>query len=143
MWKTLVISIMIILVLTGCQPNELNNSHGNYHSTINKIYNESCNSNQIIVIDVSRNEKITTIQDVAEVKELINNLKRADWQENVEIDIRQPDFHFKRNFYTHNVWINDVTNRLELSIEGKSNYGVLSGKSSKIVFEILKNNSVQ
>ncbi|MGJ9385371.1 hypothetical protein [Salipaludibacillus sp. CF4.18] len=68
---------------------------------------------------------------------LIEALKNADWQENVEVDIGPPDFRFTWNSYNHSVWRNRDYNRIELKIEGQSNYGTLSKNSSEIVYEIL------
>ncbi|MFS0688806.1 hypothetical protein AB1K89_06150 [Sporosarcina sp. 179-K 8C2 HS] len=48
-----------------------------------------------------------------------------------------PDYRFSWNSIKHNVWVNQNSNRLELIIEGQSNYGSLSEKSSEVVFELL------
>jgi len=64
-------------------------------------------------------------------------LEKADWQENVKVDIGSPDYRFSWNSFNHSVWINLEYERLELLIEGESNYGTLSSESSEIVFEIL------
>lgn len=136
----IVIGMSIILVFSGCHQNDLNTNKGIANSTTKKIYNESWDGNPIIVIKTDKDVKINSIQDSSDVKLLINKLNAADWQENVEVDIRPPDYYFKWNAYTHNVWVNEVTNRLELSIEGKSNYGVLSSNYSKIVSEMLIDN---
>lgn len=65
---------------------------------------------------------------------LVIGLVLVGCQQNVEVDIRPPDYYFKWNSYTHNVWINEATNRLELSIEAMSNYGVLSSDASEKLY---------
>lgn len=64
-------------------------------------------------------------------------MKNADWRENIDVDIRPPDYYFSWNSFKHNFWINEATGRLELTIDGRSNYGKLSKGSTETVFEIL------
>lgn len=71
------------------------------------------------------------------MKNLIKALKNADWEENVDVDIEPEDYNFVWNSFKHGIWINKEYKRLEVIIEGQSNYGVLSKKASKIVFGIL------
>lgn len=52
------------------------------------------------------NEIIREITDKEEVKALINELKNADWEENVEVDITPPDYTFTWNLFDHSVWRN-------------------------------------
>lgn len=141
MKKIIILSLLIGLVLIGCHQNVLNSNREVPNLSTNKIYKDSWDGNPIVVIQGDKNESIKTIHDASHIKKLIHEIKSADWQENVDVDIRPADYHFKWNSYTHNVWINEETNKLELNIEGKSNYGVLSSNSSEIVFEILTHNT--
>ena len=61
----------------------------------------------------------------------------ADWEENVKVDISPPDYRFSWNSFNHGVWINENSGRLQLLIEGQSNFGSLSATSSETVFELL------
>lgn len=58
-------------------------------------------------------------------------------EENTDVDIDPPDYRFAWNSLNHNVWINEATGRLELTIDERSNFATLFKGSSKIVFEIL------
>src|SRR5699024_1299383 len=124
MKKTIIIYTIISLVLIGCNQTIVNNNEIASDSTVKNIYGEAWNSNSVIIKNVE-GEIIKSIEDKVEIKQLINKLKGAKWQENIEVDIRPPDYYFKWNSYTHNLWINEETSRLEVSIEGMSNYGIL------------------
>lgn len=140
MKKNIILFILVGLVLVGCNQNITNGNGVKSDSTKNKVYNDSWDGNPIVVkqeINDADAEIINEINDTSDVKKLIEELKNADWQENVEVDIRPPDYRFKWNMYKHSVWINEEYKRLELSIEGASNFGTLSKDSSEIVFEIL------
>lgn len=64
-------------------------------------------------------------------------MKNADWQENIKVDIRPPDYSFSWNSFEHDVWINQESERIALSIHGQSNYGTLTKDVTETVFEIL------
>lgn len=139
MKKYISLFFLVWLVLVGCNQGVINGIDVKSNSK-DKIYSESWDSNPIIVkqqIKDADAEIINEIDDTSDVKKLIEELKNADWQENVEVDIRPPDYRFNWNSYEHNVWINEESDRLEFSIEGKSNYGTMSKSSSVTVFEIL------
>ncbi|MBS3680721.1 hypothetical protein KGF86_10880 [Ornithinibacillus massiliensis] len=81
-------------------------------------------------------ELINEITDSEVVKEIIEALGNANWQENIKLDIRPPDYKFTWNSYEHHVWLNE-NGTLELIIVGQSNYVTLSEAASEMVFEIL------
>lgn len=121
------------LILVGCVVKD----HPN--STKVKVYGNEWDGNPVIVEQGNNGdfEQINEITDRAEVAKLIKALKTVKWKENVEVDIRPADYRFTWNSYEHYVWVNEEYGRLELSIDGQSNYGTLSTDSSEIVFEIL------
>ncbi|WP_172372125.1 hypothetical protein [Sporosarcina jiandibaonis] len=138
--KRLVILIIAIgLLLVGCSQETTNGSVEKNDSTKRRVYSSSWDGNPIIV-EQRNNEDYETVNEITdsdEAKKLINALGNADWQENVKVDIGSPDYTFSWNSFEHSVWINQEYERLELLIEGQSNYGSLSADTSKIVFEIL------
>lgn len=71
------------------------------------------------------------------MNKIIYFFKNANWEENIEVDIRPPDYYFSWNSYKHSVWVNKKYKRLDLIIEGQSNYVTLPTSSSEILFEIL------
>lgn len=140
MKRFIILFIAIGLFVVGCSQDETNGNDEKNDSTKHKVYSSSWDGNPIIVQQKNKNEDYETVNEIvddAEVKKLIKSLKNADWEEGVKVDIYPPDYHFSWNSFKHSVWINQEYERLELIIEGQSNYGVLSKDSSKIVFEIL------
>lgn len=140
MRKFIILLIAIGLVIAGCSQNSTNGSADKSDSTKKRVYSSSWDGNPIIVEQRNTNEDYETVNeltDTDEVKKLIKALENADWQENVMVDIGPPDYRFTWNSFTHSVWINQEYERLELLIEGQSNYGTMSSDSSDIVFEIL------
>lgn len=139
--KGLIILFAVMgLVLVGCSQDAVNSYGKKDDSTKQQVYSNSWDGNPIIVKQRNHNgdyETVNEITDIDEVDELIRTLGNADWQENVKMDIRPPDYRFSWNSYKHDVWINKNNDRLGLSIEGQSNYGSLSADSSTIVFEII------
>lgn len=138
MRKCLILLSIIAIVLVGCKENAAKNDITS--SSSKNFYAETWDGNSIVVKQMINEESYKTINvitDTAVVKELVDELRGADWQENVELDIRPPDYYFSWNGFEHNVWLNETTKRLELSVEGKSNYGKLSEHSSSIVLELL------
>lgn len=132
--------IAMSLVLVGCSQVATNSNAEKYNSTKQRVYNSSWDDNPIIVEQRNTNENYRTVNeitDTAVVKKLIKALGNADWQENVKVDIGSPDYRFSWNSFNHSIWINQEYERLELLIEGQSNFGTLSADSSKIIFEIL------
>lgn len=146
--KLISLIILIGVVLVGCQQDEIDNSnHTSNHyetpdTTKDKVYNDAWDGKTILVKQGGDEEAvaINEIDDAADEEALINELKNADWRENIDVDIRPPDYYFVWNAYKHKVWINEETSQLELSVEGQSNFVTLSKDSSNIVFEILTNN---
>jgi hypothetical protein len=140
MKKFIILFIAIGLVLVGCNQNSTNGNDTKSDSTKNRVYSSSWDGNPLIVKQRNNNGDYETIYEIADkgkVETLIKVLGNADWQENVKVDIRPPDYRFTWNSYKHSVWINQEYDRLELIIEGQSNYGTLSKDSFEIVFEIL------
>ena len=139
--KRLIIAFILIgLILAGCSQGATSGSAEKSDSTKQRVYSSSWDGNPIIVEQRNTNEDYETVNEITdadEVKKLIKALGNADWQENVKVDIGSPDYRFSWNTFNHSVWINQEYERLELLIEGQSNYGTLSADSSGIVFEIL------
>lgn len=131
MVKRIIILFLVFGILfVGCGRN----------STKQVVFDHSWDGKPIIVQQINDHDsydQINEITDPTRVEKLIQYLKGAEWKENVEIDIRLPDYRFTWNSYEHSVWVNEGSGRLELSTDDRSNYGTLSSKSSKIVFEIL------
>jgi uncharacterized protein YcfL len=145
MKKIVILIITIGLFLVGCSSEaaKLNSTNGiveEFDSTKERVYSTSWDGIPIIVKQRNTNEDyeiINEITDTDEVNKLIKALENADWQENIQVDITPPDYRFSWNSFNHGVWINQEYERLELLIEGQSNYGSLTADSSKIIFEIL------
>lgn len=130
MKRIIILFIAIGLILVGCSKD----------STKNRVYGSSWDDSSIVVEQINNDgdyNKINEITDAAKVERLIKALKNANWKENIDVDSRLPDYRFAWNSFHHNVWINEYTGKLELTIDGRSNYTTLSKRSSKIVFEIL------
>lgn len=131
--------LFFTVMLAGCQQDTTEGNLDN-NSTKERVYSSSWDGTPVIVIKRNSNgtnEKIREITDKEEVEALINELENADWEENVDVDITPPDYTFTWNSYKHSVWRNEEYERLELKIEGQSNWGTLSKSSSEIVSEIL------
>lgn len=131
-------------LLIGCQlqTNEQANPRDNA-ATKDRVYSEVWDGTAIIVEERNDNGKYTEVNTIIDgklVDKIINILSAAEWEENVDVDITPPDYRFTWNSYNHGVWINEYVNRLELIIEGQSNYGKLSEHDSKIFFEMLTGN---
>lgn len=140
MKKVFILIIVIGLILVGCGKAQVNKNAEEKNSTTQKVYSSSWDGDALIVEERDENgnyEKVNEVTNIQLVKKLISILKKADWEENVDVDIEPPDFRFTWNSYEHNVWVNQEFRRLELIIVGQSNYGTLSKNSSEIVFEIL------
>jgi len=140
MKRLIIMLIAIGLVIAGCSQGATNSSAEKSDSTKQRVYSSSWDGDPIIVEKRNTNEDYETVNeltDIDEVKKLIKALEKADWQENVKVDIGSPDYRFSWNSFNHSVWINQEYESLELLIEGQSNYGTLSSESSEIVFEIL------
>ena len=139
--KILIISFIAIgLVLVGCSQVATNSNAEKSNTTKQRVYSSPWDGKSIIVEQRNNNEDYETVNEITdadEVKTLIKALGNADWEENVKVDIRPPDYRFSWNTFTHSIWINQEYERLELLIEGQSNYGTLTVDSSKIVFKIL------
>ncbi|MCG7344930.1 hypothetical protein MHZ92_12350 [Sporosarcina sp. ACRSL] len=141
--KRIIIFLAVIgLVLAGCSAKNGDNKND---STKQRVYSNSWDGNPIIVkqrFDVGEYETVNEITDNDEVDELIRILGNVDWLEKIKAErIRDPDYRFSWNSFEHDVWINQNIDRLELSIHGQSNLGVLSANSSKVVLEILTGNT--
>src|SRR5699024_3613664 len=131
--KRIICLLFISLFLIGCTSETVKHN----------IYDEEWDGKTIVVEQIRENEERKVIHEItveSHVKNLIKALASADWQENVEIDIRPPDYTFTWNTYEHLLWVNEETNKLEVSIVGESNYGVLSEGNSNKVMEILLGN---
>jgi hypothetical protein len=131
--------LFLTVMLAGCQQvkTEVNIDK---ESTVERVYSRSWDGTPVIVKKRNgngTNEIIREITDKEEVESLINALKNADWEENVVVDITPPDYTFTWNSFKHSVWRNEEYERLELKIEGQSNWGTLSKSSSETVSEIL------
>lgn len=140
MKRLFVLIIAIGLLFVGCSQEVTNGNGEKSNSTKDKVYSNTWDGNPIIVKQKSNNgdyEIVNELTDSVEVKKLIEVLENADWQENVKVDIRPPDYIFNWNSYKHSVWVNEEVERLEIIIEGHSNHGNLSKVSSEFVFEIL------
>jgi len=132
--------LFLSVILIGCQQDTTEGNLDN-NSTKERVYSGTWDGTPVIVIKRNSNgtnAKIREITDKEEVEALINELKKADWEENVEVDITPPDYTFTWNSFKHSVWRNEEYERLELKIDGQSNWGTLSKSSSEIVYEILK-----
>lgn len=145
--------IVIFVLLTGCmQPQNDNNviesnqskqeteieTKGN--STKKRVYSKPWDENPLIIKEKTNNgnyEIVNEITDSTLVEKLIKALRSADWEENVDVDIKPEDYNFAWNSFKHGLWVNKGYKRLEVIIEGQSNYGVLSKETTKIAFEIL------
>ena len=140
MKRLIILFIAIGLVLVGCSQDATNGSVEKNDSTKQRVYSSSWDGNPIIVKQRNKNDEYETVNEITDtdkVEKLINALKNAAWQENVKVDISPPDYQFSWNSYKHDVWINQESERIELIIQGQSNYGTLSKVSSEMVFEIL------
>lgn len=140
MKRLFVLILAVALLLVGCNQDVMFSNDEKNNSTKDRVYSDSWDGNPITLKQKNVNgdyEKVNEITDGIEVERVIGALGNADWQENIKVDIRPPDYSFTWNSYKHNVWINEESDRLELIIEGQSNYGTLSKESSKIVYEIL------
>jgi len=146
MTRLIFLCITIALVLVGCSQDVTNGSVQKIDSTKQRVYSSSWDGNPLIVKQRNTNEKYDTVNEITasvEVEKLIEVLGNADWQENVKVDIEPPDYRFSWNSFNHSVWINEEYERLELLIEGQSNYGTLSADSSEIIFEILTGETLE
>lgn len=134
MKRLIVLIITIGLIVVGCSQAE---TSGN--STKDRVYSNLWDGNPIVVEqrNNANSMMVNEITDSVEVQKLIEAMKNADWRENVKVDIRPPDYTFNWNSYMHSVWVNEEYEKLELMIDGQSNFGTLSKPSSEIVFEIL------
>ncbi|WP_417897685.1 hypothetical protein ABN702_15500 [Bacillus haimaensis] len=141
--KYLYLILFFTVMLAGCQQDTTGGNLDN-NSTKERIYSSSWDGTPLIVIKRNSNgtnAKIREITDKKKVKALINELKNADWEENVVVDITPPDYTFTWNSFKHSVWRNEEYERLELTIDGQPNWGTLSKSSSKIVYEMIGENS--
>ncbi|MBM7619689.1 hypothetical protein JOC95_001541 [Bacillus tianshenii] len=141
MKKLINLIFFLSVILIGCQ-QDTTEKNLDENSTKERVYSSNWDGTPVIVIkrnENGTNEKIREITDTEEVATLINELKNADWEENVVVDISPPDYTFTWNSFKHSVWINEEYEykRIELKIDGQSNWGTLSKKSSEIVYEIL------
>ncbi|WP_042147829.1 hypothetical protein [Paucisalibacillus sp. EB02] len=130
-----IVAICFVLVACGQGPTEEKSN-----STRDRVYSESWDGNPIIVEQRSTDgdyKIINEITDTDAVNKLIDALGNAAWEENVKVDIGPPDYSFTWNSYEHSVWVNEEYERLELIINGQSNYGTLSKSPSELVFGIL------
>jgi len=146
MKRLIILFIVIGLVLVGCSQDAKNSSVEKINSTKQRVYSSSWDANPIIVKQRNKNdeyEAVNEITDTDKAEKLINALKNGAWQENVKVDIRPPDYQFSWNSFKHDVWINQESERIELIIQGQSNYGTLSVDSSKIIFEILTGKNLE
>ena len=140
MKRLIILFIAIGLVIAGCSQGATSGSAEKSDSTKKRVYSSSWDGDPIIVEQRITNEdyeRVNEITDTDEVKKLIKALENANWQENIKVDIEPPEYRFSWNSFNHSIWINQEYERLELLIEGQSNYGTLSADSSEIVFEIL------
>lgn len=138
--------IILILFFVGCQQQVNEESPVNIPTTKDKVYSESWNGEPVIVkgqTDDGNYTNINEINDVKDIETIIELLKNAEWEENVQVDIRPPDYRFSWNRYIHGVWDNKEYNRLEVIIEGHSSYGTLSISSSEVLYEILTGTSYE
>ena len=113
MKRLFVLILAIGLILVGCKQDVTFEEKTN--STKDRVYSDSWDGNPIIVKQKNVNgdyEKINEITDSVEVENLIEALGNADWQENVKVDIRPPDYSFTWNSYKHSVWINEEYERI-------------------------------
>lgn len=146
MKKFIPLLIAICLVLIGCNQEMTKGDYEEPASTKDRVYRSSWDGNPLMIKQRNDNEDdeiINEIADVAEVNKIIEILKNADWEENVMIDIRPPDYYFSWNSYKHNVWVNKEYKKLELIIEGQSNYVTLPTNSSEILFNTLANKNFE
>ena len=146
MKKIMMLFIVIGLLLVGCNQDETSDNSEKLNSTKQRVYSSTWDGNPLIVKQKNNNgnyETVNEITDTDKVKKLIQELKNADWEENIAVDIGPEDYSFAWNSFKHGVWINKEYERLELIIEGQLNYGVLSKDSSKIVFQILTGNKFE
>ncbi|MBC5636437.1 hypothetical protein H8S33_06315 [Ornithinibacillus sp. BX22] len=138
--KKLVLLILVMgLSLVGCSQDAPNSNNEINLSTKERIYSKAWDGNPVMVKQKNSNgnyELINEITDSEVVKEIIEALGNANWQENIKLDIRPPDYKFTWNSYEHHVWLNE-NGTLELIIVGQSNYVTLSEAASEMVFEIL------
>jgi len=131
--KRIICLLLVSIFLIGCTSETVKH----------KIYGEEWDGKTIVVEQIQENEERKVIHEItveAHVKNLIKDLASADWQENVEVDIRPPDYTFTWNTYEYLLWVNEETNKLEVSIVGESNFGVISEGNSNKVMEILLGN---
>lgn len=140
MKKLIVLILLVGLSLVGCsQDVPISNNEINL-STKERVYSNAWDGNPVMVKQKNSNgnyELINEIDDSEVVKEIIEALDSADWQENIKLDIRPPEYKFTWNSYEHHAWLNEENGTLELIIVGQSNYGTLSEAASEMVFEIL------
>ncbi|QUW23111.1 hypothetical protein JSQ81_05965 [Sporosarcina sp. Marseille-Q4063] len=139
MKRLIILFIITGLVLVGCHQAASKGKVQKTDSTKQRVYSGSWDDNPII-IEQRNNKDYETVNELTnpdDVKTLIKALGNADWEENVKVDIGSPDYRFSWNSFNHSIWINQEYERLELLVEGQSNYGSLSKDSSHIVFEIL------
>lgn len=140
MKKLIVLILLVGLSLVGCsQDVPISNNEINL-STKERVYSNAWDGNPVMVKQKNSNgnyELINEIDDSEVVKEIIEALDNSDWQENIKLDIRPPDYKFTWNSYEHHVWLNEENGTLELIIVGQSNYGTLSEAAFEMVFEIL------
>lgn len=133
MKRNILLITIIGLVLVGCSQD----------STKKEVYNDSWDGITILVEQIDNNEDYHTINEITDadqVTKLIETLKKADWKDNVDIDMKPADYHFTWNSFKHQVWVNEESGRLSLSIDGRSSYVNLSESASKTVFKILTSN---
>lgn|SRR5699024_9599195 len=111
MKKVFILIIVIGLILVGCGKAQVNKNAGekNKNSTTQKVYSSSWDGEALIVEERNENgdyEKVNKVTNIQLVKKLISTLKKADLEENVDVDIEPPDLRFTWNSYEHNVWVN-------------------------------------
>lgn len=130
MKRLIILFIAIGLILVGCHKD----------TTKNIVYSSPWDDTPLVVEQINSSgnySKINEITDAIKVETLIKTLNSANWKENIDVDKRLPDYRFAWNSFHHNVWINEKTGKLELTIDERSNFTTLSKGSSKIVFEML------
>src|SRR5699024_9741973 len=132
-----ILLVLIGILLAGCSQFGFNK-----HSTVNKIYKDSWDGHPVVVkqqFNDGKYDVINEITDETKVENLIGNFEKANWQENVEVDIRPPEYVLTWNSYTYHIWENEKLNRLEFNIVGEAGFGNLSKGSSEEVRDIFMN----
>lgn len=140
--RTLFAIILIIGISAGCEQMGTDDEN----TTSERVYSADWDGDPIEVSarDADGSEEtIHEVSETGEVERLIEALRQADWEENVMVDIRPPDYQFQWNDYLHFVWQNDEVGRLELVIDGEENYGRLSRNASEEVLSILTGENIE